>query len=103
MVGDEIPATQVWAYNSVEPGPLLRLRQGSRSAMVENRLDQVTTVHWHGIRLPNAMDGVPGLTQPPIKPGGHSSTNSPRLMPGPSGTTRTPTVSSSSDAASPAR
>jgi FtsP/CotA-like multicopper oxidase with cupredoxin domain len=37
--------------------------------IIENRLDQDTTVHWHGIRLPNAMDGVPGLTQPPIKPG----------------------------------
>ncbi len=37
--------------------------------IVENKLDEVTTVHWHGIRLPNAMDGVPGLTQPPIKPG----------------------------------
>lgn len=37
--------------------------------IVENGLDQDTTVHWHGIRLPNAMDGVPGLTQPPIKPG----------------------------------
>jgi FtsP/CotA-like multicopper oxidase with cupredoxin domain len=37
--------------------------------LVENRLDQDTTVHWHGVRLPNAMDGVPGLTQPPIRPG----------------------------------
>lgn len=37
--------------------------------VVENKLDQDTTVHWHGIRLPNAMDGVPELTQPPIKPG----------------------------------
>jgi FtsP/CotA-like multicopper oxidase with cupredoxin domain len=36
---------------------------------VENNLTEETTVHWHGIRLPNAMDGVPGLTQPPIKPG----------------------------------
>jgi FtsP/CotA-like multicopper oxidase with cupredoxin domain len=36
---------------------------------VENGLDKDTTVHWHGIRLPNAMDGVPGLTQPPINPG----------------------------------
>jgi FtsP/CotA-like multicopper oxidase with cupredoxin domain len=48
----------------------LRLRQGEPvRIVVENRLDEDTTVHWHGIRLPNAMDGVPGLTQPPIKPG----------------------------------
>jgi FtsP/CotA-like multicopper oxidase with cupredoxin domain len=47
----------------------LRLKQGeSVRLIVENRMDQDTTVHWHGIRLPNAMDGVPGLTQPPIKP-----------------------------------
>ena len=37
--------------------------------MVENRLEEETTVHWHGLRVPNAMDGVPHLTQPPIAPG----------------------------------
>ena len=37
--------------------------------MVNNKLGEDTTVHWHGIRLPNAMDGVPGLTQKPIRPG----------------------------------
>jgi FtsP/CotA-like multicopper oxidase with cupredoxin domain len=60
----------VWAYDRRIPGPKLRLRQGEPVRLViENRLDQDTTVHWHGIRLPNAMDGVPGLTQPPIRPG----------------------------------
>jgi FtsP/CotA-like multicopper oxidase with cupredoxin domain len=60
----------VWAYGGRIPGSELRLRQGEPvRIVVENRLEQDTTVHWHGIRLPNAMDGVPGLTQPPIRPG----------------------------------
>ncbi|UWU24251.1 multicopper oxidase family protein (plasmid) [Rhizobium sp. CB3060] len=68
--GADDPETDVWAYNGIVPGPVVRLRQGeSARLVVENRLDQGTTVHWHGIRLPNAMDGVPGLTQPPIRPG----------------------------------
>lgn len=62
--------TTVWAYNSSLPGPLLRVKQNGRLRVrLENRLPQDTTIHWHGIRLPNAMDGVPGLTQPPVKPG----------------------------------
>jgi FtsP/CotA-like multicopper oxidase with cupredoxin domain len=70
LVGEEGPRTRVWAYDDTVPGPVLRLRQGEPvRIVVENRLDEDTTVHWHGIRLPNAMDGVPGLTQPPIKPG----------------------------------
>jgi FtsP/CotA-like multicopper oxidase with cupredoxin domain len=70
LVGEEGPQTRVWAYDGTVPGPVLRLRQGEPvRIVVENRLDEDTTVHWHGIRLPNAMDGVPGLTQPPIKPG----------------------------------
>jgi FtsP/CotA-like multicopper oxidase with cupredoxin domain len=70
IVGDADPETEVWAYNGVEPGPILRVRQGTPfRAAVENGLTETTTVHWHGIRLPNAMDGVPNLTQKPIKPG----------------------------------
>lgn len=62
--------TSVWAYDGTIPGPTLRLRQGQPVRIaIENGLEEDTTVHWHGIRLPNAMDGVPGLTQPPIKPG----------------------------------
>jgi FtsP/CotA-like multicopper oxidase with cupredoxin domain len=62
--------TDILAYNGSAPSPALRLQQGVPfRAVVTNRLDHDTTVHWHGIRLPNAMDGVPGLTQPPIKPG----------------------------------
>lgn len=64
------PQTAVWAYDGTIPGPTLRLRQGEPVRFtVENGLEEDTTIHWHGIRLPNAMDGVPGLTQPPIKPG----------------------------------
>lgn len=70
MVGRGQPQTAVWAYDGRIPGPILRLRQGEPVRItVENRLDEDTTVHWHGIRLPNAMDGVPGLTQPPMRPG----------------------------------
>ena len=70
LAGEGHPETDVWAYNNTVPGPIVRLRQGEPARIiVENHLDQDTTVHWHGIRLPNAMDGVPGLTQPPIKPG----------------------------------
>ncbi len=71
LVPTEYPATEIWGYNGTAPGPVLRVRQGDRLRVhVENRLEEPTTVHWHGIRLPNAMDGVPVITQPPIAPGG---------------------------------
>ena len=71
VVGAPHPQTGVWAYNGAFPGPTLRFRQGERlRARLVNRLPQDTTIHWHGIRLPNAMDGVPHLTQPPVPPGG---------------------------------
>jgi FtsP/CotA-like multicopper oxidase with cupredoxin domain len=70
LIGDGPPRTAVWAYDGVVPGPEIRARQGSRvRILVSNRLGEDTTVHWHGIRVPNAMDGVPRLTQPPIRPG----------------------------------
>lgn len=63
---------RTWLYNGQFPGPEIRVREGERLRIrVDNRLpDAGTTVHWHGIPLPNAMDGVPGLTQAPIPPGG---------------------------------
>ncbi len=71
VVGDPYPATAVWSYGGDVPGPALRIRQGERLRVaLENALDAPTTVHWHGVRLPNAMDGVPGLTQEPVPPGG---------------------------------
>ena len=70
LVGPPHPDTDVWCYNGRTPGPEIRVRQGERiRVLVENRLPEETTVHWHGIRLPNAMDGVPHLTQKPIAPG----------------------------------
>jgi FtsP/CotA-like multicopper oxidase with cupredoxin domain len=64
------PQTAVWCYNGKIPGPSIRAKQGERlRIVVENRLAEATTVHWHGIRVPNAMDGVPDLTQKPIAPG----------------------------------
>ncbi len=61
---------RVWAYNDQVPGPTLRVRLGETLRVhFTNRLPQATTVHWHGVRVPNAMDGVPNATQPPIEPG----------------------------------
>jgi FtsP/CotA-like multicopper oxidase with cupredoxin domain len=68
--GAEGPATAVWAYNGRVPGPELRVRQGEELRLrLDNGLSQDTTVHWHGLRIANAMDGVPELTQPPVAPG----------------------------------
>jgi FtsP/CotA-like multicopper oxidase with cupredoxin domain len=70
IIGRSYPATDVWCYDNLIPGPEIRLRQGEPVRItVHNQLPEDTTVHWHGVRVPNAMDGVPGLTQPPIKPG----------------------------------
>ena len=70
LAGGAYPATEVWAYDGAVPGPEIRLRQGGRVRVaVANRLTESTTVHWHGLRVPNAMDGVPHLTQAPIEPG----------------------------------
>lgn len=64
------PDTEMWGFEGTFPGPMLRARQGDRlKASVENALPQPTAVHWHGLRLDNAMDGVPGLTQAPIAVG----------------------------------
>jgi FtsP/CotA-like multicopper oxidase with cupredoxin domain len=70
LLGAKFPDTAVWAFNDTVPGPEIRIRQGERLRVaVENRLKEETTVHWHGLRVPNAMDGVPHLTQKPIAPG----------------------------------
>lgn len=62
--------TDIWCYGGTVPGPEIRVRQGDRLRIaVTNDLAEETTVHWHGMRVPNAMDGVPHLTQPPIAPG----------------------------------
>jgi manganese oxidase len=59
-----------WGYNGTTPGPTIECVQGDRvRILVTNRLPEHTAVHWHGIFLPNGMDGVAGLTQPHIEPG----------------------------------
>jgi FtsP/CotA-like multicopper oxidase with cupredoxin domain len=59
-----------WGYNGTTPGPTIEAVEGDRvRILVENRLPEHTTIHWHGVYLPNGMDGVGGLTQPHIKPG----------------------------------
>lgn len=64
------PATRSWLFDGVSPGPVIRARQGEEVAVrLQNNLDQPTTMHWHGIRIDNAMDGVAGLTQDPVPPG----------------------------------
>lgn len=67
-----LPGVRVvaWTYNGMTPGPELRVRYGQRVRItVKNDLPEPTSVHWHGIAVPNAMDGVPGVTQKPIEPG----------------------------------
>ncbi|HWS63076.1 MAG TPA: copper oxidase [Steroidobacteraceae bacterium] len=60
----------LWGYNGQSPGPTIEVVEGDRVRMfVTNRLPEPTSIHWHGQRLPNGMDGVSGLTQPSIKPG----------------------------------
>ncbi len=57
-------------FNGSTPGPEIRVRQGGRiSVAFENGIDQGSAIHWHGIHLDNAMDGVPGLTQAAVEPG----------------------------------
>ena len=70
LVPTEYGKTDVWAYDGSVPGTPLRLRQGERlRRTLVNRLDQPSTIHWHGIRLENAMDGAAGLTQEAVPPG----------------------------------
>lgn len=70
IVGPDFPATDVWGFDGKVPGTPIRCMKGQLlEVLVHNKLEVPTAVHWHGIRLPNAMDGVAGLTQAAIKPG----------------------------------
>ena len=61
----------MFAFNGQQPGPLLEVARGSKvTVILTNHLPEPTTVHWHGIRLDNPNDGVPGMTQPAVPPGG---------------------------------
>lgn len=60
-----------WTYNGQIPGPEIRVKEGERlRVVIKNKLPEETTVHWHGLPVPNGMDGVPYVTQRPVKPGG---------------------------------
>src|SRR5437660_4091492 len=60
----------LWGYNGQAPGPTIEAVEGDKLRIfVTNKLPEHTTVHWHGMLLPNGMDGVGGLTQPHIEPG----------------------------------
>lgn len=70
LLGDAQGGVDVWAYNGEVAAPEIRIRQGERLRVtLDNGLAQETTIHWHGLRVPNAMDGVPHLTQDPVRPG----------------------------------
>lgn len=63
--------TEAWAFNGMVPGPTIRVTEGDRVRVIlKNELeDESTAVHFHGLELPNAMDGVTFITQQPVKPG----------------------------------
>ena len=66
---DNVTVT-AFTYNGTVPGPMIRVMEGDHvRIVVKNELPVPTTIHWHGVEVPNAMDGVPGVTQDPIRPG----------------------------------
>lgn len=66
----DYPHTAIWGFDGSMPGPVIRVRQGGRVARrLVNELPQATSLHWHGVRIDNAMDGVAGLTQEAVAPG----------------------------------
>ena len=63
-------SVKAWAYNGQVPGPQIRVREGDRVRVtLHNKLPESTAIHFHGLELPNDQDGVPFITQPPVKPG----------------------------------
>ncbi len=64
-------STPAWTYAGTVPGPFIRAKVGDRVIVhFRNTLPEATSIHWHGLRVPNEMDGVPGVTQDPVEPGG---------------------------------
>ncbi len=64
-------SVEAWTYNGMLPGPLVRVNVGDRLIVhFTNNLPEPSTIHWHGLRIPIDMDGVPGYSQPPVEPGG---------------------------------
>jgi len=93
-----LPNVQVaaYAFNRQVPGPRIRLNEGEKVRInVKNNLPDPTSVHWHGLILPNEMDGPADVTQPPIAPGATFTYEFTPQQSGHTSTTRTltPTVS----------
>lgn len=66
----DAPPSDLWTYNGNAPGPAIRVRRGERvKVRFKNELEESTSIHWHGIRIENSMDGVSGLTQKAVEPG----------------------------------
>ena len=60
----------VWGFNGSMPGPTIEVNEGDRVRIIfENGLPELTAVHWHGLEVPIEMDGVPGISMDPVKPG----------------------------------
>src|SRR5262245_59526846 len=60
-----------WGYNGSVPGPSIEVSEGDRvRIIVDNHLPEATSMHWHGLEVPIEMDGIPGISQPLIQPGG---------------------------------
>jgi manganese oxidase len=61
----------LWGFNGTAPGPTIQVNQGDRVRIIlDNHLPEPTSMHWHGFEIPNDVDGGPGVSQAPIKPGG---------------------------------
>ncbi|MGE7271975.1 multicopper oxidase family protein [Brevibacillus panacihumi] len=66
---DDNTMKNAWTYNGTVPGPQLRVKQGDTIKVVlNNELPEPVTIHWHGLPVPNNMDGIPGITQNAVKP-----------------------------------
>src|SRR6516225_6152579 len=61
----------LWGFDGTAPGPTIQVNQGDQvRIVVDNHLPEPTSMHWHGFEIPITMDGMPGVSQEPIKPGG---------------------------------
>ncbi|MGG1552359.1 multicopper oxidase family protein [Paenibacillus ferrarius] len=66
-LGNSLP---VWTFNNSVPGPQIRVKQGDTVKInLKNELPEPVTIHWHGVPVPNSMDGIPGVTQNAVQPG----------------------------------
>ena len=68
--GPDRPPSAIWGFDGAVPGPTIRVTRGEEARLrLINDLPEATALHWHGVRISNAMDGAPHLTQPPVAPG----------------------------------